>query len=576
MSGKPQKTETNPKVSDKDPTAEPGLEPVAATPVRRPTKRWNMVWAVPIIAILIGGWLLYKSASSKGAEVRLRFETADGIVAGKTELRCRSVIVGKVTSVELSGDLGSVLVYCRLDAGYDDLLRKGTRFWVVRPRVSAADVSGLGTLLTGAYIELEPGSGARGPRKFKGLETPPSTSRSVPGRRLTLVSSDGGSLSVGAPVYYRGYEVGRLENRKLDTDGRRILYEVFISEEHQALVRENTKFWNTSGIDVAAGAEGFKIRTPSFQAMVTGGVAFAVPEGILPGDLADDGATYELHTNAETAAASTFEPTMQLLLLFDQSVRGLSKTATVEYRGITIGRVSSISFDYVSERDNQKVPVLVEVDPKLLRASDEEDADEDELPRLAEAVRKGLRATLKTGSLLTGALFVDFDYYPEEEPKELTYIGDYPEVPTLQSGFAQLEVKLASILDKIDALPLDETVEQITRAAEETAKTVAEAKAAVKEIELAAAAARETMNDPEFRQLPADLRKSLAELEKSLASIGPDGTMQGDLLRTLDEFRSSMRSIEALSDTIKEKPNSLLFGKEESRDPRPRAAGIRR
>lgn len=533
------------------------------------------MWAVPILALLIGGWMLYKNISSKGPEVRIRFETADGIAAGKTEVRCRSVSVGRVTRVELDEDLQSVLVFCTLDSGNEVLLRKGTRFWVVRPRVSAADISGLGTLLTGAYIELEPGTGAMGPRKWKGREVPPATSRSIPGRRLTLVSDDAGSLTVGSPVYYRGFEVGRIESRKLDAEGRRIIYEAFIREQYQTLVRENTKFWNTSGIDVSGGVDGFKLRTPSFQAMVSGGVSFSVLEGVVPGELATDGSIFQLHTDADNAASSTFEPTLQLLLLFDQSVRGLRKSAPVEYRGITIGRVTNISFDYIPDQENRTVPVLVEIDPSLLRATDQKTEKEDELLRLGDAVSKGLRATLKTGSLLTGAMYVDFDYYPDEPVVDLGYKGDYPTVPTLPSGFAQLEVKLASILEKIDALPLAETVKQITSAAEETAKTVSDAKVALKQIEEAAAAARETMENPEFRQLPADMRKSLAALEKSVSSMGPDGTMQGDLLRTMDEFRAAMRSMESLSDTIKEKPNSLLFGKDQSKNPRPRAAGRR-
>lgn len=549
--------------------------PTAATPELRAAQRWNIVWVVPILALLIGGWLLYRNISSKGPEVRLRFETADGIVAGKTELRCRSVTVGKVTRVELTEDLGSVFVYCTLDSAYGDLLRKGSRFWVVRPRVSAADISGLGTLLTGVYIEMEPGTGPKGSTKWKGRETPPATSRSVPGLRLTLVSEEAGSLSVGAPVYYRGYEVGRVESRKLDIDGRRITYETFIRDEYRSLVRENTKFWNTSGIDISAGVDGFKVRTPSFQAMVSGGVSFAIQEGVEPGELAQDGASFELHEDIDAAASSTFEPTLQLLLLFDQSVRGLSSTAPVEYRGIIIGRVENISFDYVPDPDNQKVPVLVEVDPRLLRAIGTVTSQEEEILLLRDAVRKGLRATLKTGSLLTGAMYVDFDYYPADAPAELGYKGDFPVVPTIPSGFAQLEVKLASVLDKIDRLPLDGAVSEITAAAKETATTVAEARKALEEIEKVAAAAKVTLEDEDFKNLPADLRRTLKELEKSLASVGPDGNVQGDLLRTLDELRGALRSIDGLADSIKEKPNSLLFGKDDSGNPRPKAAGKR-
>ncbi|MFM2198084.1 MAG: interrane transport protein PqiB [Verrucomicrobiota bacterium] len=542
--------------------------PIAVTPQLRAAQRWNLVWVVPILALLIGGWMLYRNISSKGPEVRIRFETAEGIFAGTTELRCRSVSVGKVSRVELAEDLQSVFVYCTLDSAYGDLLREGTRFWVVRPRVSAADISGLGTLLTGVYIEMEPGTGPTGPTKWKGRETPPATSRSVPGLRLTLVSDEAGSLSVGSPLYYRGIEVGRVESRKLDIDAGRIIYEVFINDKYRTLVRENTKFWNTSGIDISAGVDGFKVRTPSFQAMVSGGVSFAIQEGMEAGEVAKDGTTFELHKDMDDAVSSTFEPTLSILLLFDQSVRGLTKAAPVEYRGIEIGRVTNISFEYAPERDNQKIPVLVEVDPSLLRALGTVSTQEDDILMLGNAVKNGLRATLKTGSLLTGALYVDFDYYPMEKVADLGYKGEFPVLPTLPSGFSQFEVKIASILDKIDSLPLDKTVTEITT-------TVTEARDAIKEIEKVAAAAKVTLEDDDFRELPADLRRTLAELEKSLSSVGPDGNVQGDLLRTLDELRGAIRSIEAMSDTIQEKPNSLLFGKEDSGNPKPKAAGKR-
>lgn len=512
--------------------------------------------------------MLVKNLGSGGPEIQIRFETADGVIAGNTELKCRSVSIGKVTKIELSDDLQSVSVFCDLNAGNEHLLRKGTRFWVVKPRVSAMDVSGLGTLLTGAYIELDPGSGKRGGKKWEGLETPPATSRTIPGRRLTLVSDEARSLIVGSPVYYRGFEVGRVESRHLDLVERRIEYEVFVEEKYQNLVTRNTRFWNTSGIDISAGVDGFKVRTPSFQAMVSGGVSFFVPEGLAAGELVEDGAIFELHRDADSAASSTFNPTLQLLLLFDQSVRGLSKNAPVEYRGITIGRVRNISFDYVPQLDNQKVPVLVEIDPSLLRASRPDDAEED-TNQLADAVHNGLRATLKTGSLLTGAMYVDFDYYPDEITEELAYQGDLPVVPTMYSGFAQLEVKLASILEKIDKLPLENAVNQFATTAEESREVL-------KELSLVAKSARETMDNPEFKALPADLKKTITELEKSIVSLGPDGAVQGDLLRTLDEFRAAMRSMEALSDTIKEKPNSILFGKEFSKDPVPKSVGPRR
>lgn len=542
------------------------------TPEYRQAQRWNVVWVVPILALMIGGWMIYRSVTSQGPVAKVRFETADGMVAGKTEVRCRSVRVGVVKDVKLAEDLNSVVVLVELNPDSVGLLREGANFWVVRPRVSTTDVSGLGTLITGAYVELDPGpeDGAE-VNHFNGLETPPATNRNIPGRRLTLVAEEAGSLNAGSSIFYRGFEVGRIENRKLDLAGQRVTYDAFIQEKYSSLVKENTRFWNTSGIDISAGADGFKLRTPSFQAMLSGGATFGVQEGIQPGKNAVDGATFTLFANEDVANGSAFNPTMKFVLLFDQSVRGLVKSAPVEFRGIPIGRVADISFDYVKVVNDLSIPVLVEIDPALLRRETAEGITRGDSDFFSEEVRRGLRASLKIGSILTGALFVDFDYYKDPVPAEFTKVGDFPSIPTISSGFAQLETKLSAILDKIQAVDIDGTMKKIGSAADEAAVTVAESRKALKEIQDATAAARKMMESSEFANLPKDLKSTLSTLEKSVASVGPEGAIQGDLLRTLDELRSALRSMNSMATSIDEKPNSLIFGRDSSGNPIPKA-----
>ncbi len=547
----------------------PSVKPV--TPEFRAAQRWNMVWVVPILAVLIGGWLVYQNLSSRGPTAQVRFETADGIAAGKTEVRCRSVRVGMVKELELAGDLKSVLVNIQMDRQAAKLLCEDTRFWVVRPRVSATDISGLGTLLTGAYIEVEPGSGQQGTTSFRGLEEPPTTNRSVPGRRLVLTADEAGSLGVGSPIYYLGVEVGRIEKRELSGNARQVHYHAFVREEFSSLVRENTRFWNTSGVDISAGATGIKVRTPSFQAMLAGGASFGIPDGLEPGKPATDNMTFKLYGDGEEAQSSLFDPSLKVLLLFDQSVRGLAKGAIVEFRGIPIGRVINVSFDYLPSGKDSRVPVLVDIDPALLRRSMQGQVAEPDGEFLKQAVEQGLRATLKTESYLTGTLFVDFAYYPDAAAATVSQAGEFAAVPTLSTGLAQLEMKVTAILDKIQALPLDEVMGNIAKAADESATTIAAARATLDEINTTAAAARKMLDDPQFRGVPTDLHRTLADLQKTIASIGPDGGMQGDLLRTLDELRASLRSIKGLSSTLDEKPNALLFGRDGSANPVPRA-----
>ncbi len=538
----------------------------------RRARRWNTVWVVPAVALLLGAWLLYRNFAAQGPVAQVSFETANGISPGTTEVRCRSVRVGGVKDVKLADDLKSVLVSVELGSGYEHLLRRGTQFWVVKPRLSVTEFSGAETLITGAYIELDPGpANARKKSHFEGLEIPPATNRAVPGLRLTLTTEQAGSLSVGAPIYFRGFEVGRIEGRELADDGKMVSYYAFIEEEYSGLVTENTRFWNTSGIDISAGTDGFKLRTPSFQSMISGGVSFGVTAGETPGNPAVDAMAFTLFKDEDAARKATFNPTLKFLLLFDQTVRGLAEKAPVEFRGITIGRVAQISFDLMPEIGDPRIPVLIEVDPSLMRPEVAREMATPDSKFIKEAVSHGLRASLKTANLITGSLYVDLDYYEEAPPEEMGKEGELHTIPTISTGFVQLEEKITAILDKLQALPLDKTMKEIAAAAEEAKVTIAESRSTLKEIEATAAAARKTLDDPDFRSLPADLRKSLDDLQKAVNSVGPDGAVQGDLLRTLDELRASLRSLKSVATTIDEKPNSLLFGRESSGNPKPKA-----
>ena len=438
----------------------------------------------------------------------------------------------------------------------------------MRPRVSASTISGLSTLITGAYIELEPGDGPAPVNHFDGLEEPPVTSANVPGLRLTLVAEDAGSLTAGSPIYYRGFEVGRVERRTLDLENRRIRFDVFIDEDYASLVREGTCFWNTSGIDVTAGADGFKLSTPSFQAMVSGGASFAVPKGGTAGPLVTDGRVFNLFPDEDTARKSIFVPDHKCLLFFDQSVRGLTTGAPVEFRGIPLGRVVEISFRHSPPGDS-RVPVVIEIDSDTLGKAVENIENPQEV--LAECVRRGLRATLSTGSLLTGALYIDLDFAPDAAPAELTTFGEYEVIPTESSGFAQLQDKVNAILTKIEGLPLDETLHKFGNAADEIAITVKDVRGALDEAEAALAEARKLLSREETQNLTAELDATLKEVRSSVESLGPNGAVQGDLGRTLDELRAALRAFKTLSDSIEEKPNSLLFGRESSGNSEPKA-----
>lgn len=529
--------------------------------VVRRARKWSSVWIVPLVAFALAGWLVWQHVVGRGVAVNVTFLTADSVGADKTEVRCRSVKVGMVEAAKISEDLSHVIITLRIDRDEAKLLRGGTRFWVVRPRISAQDVSGLSTLFTGAYIELDPGDGAPEVREFTGLEEPPATSSSVPGLRLSLNAEDAGSLSIGSPVYFKGYEVGHVELRTFVLKEQHTRYDIFIEKEFASLVHEGTCFWNTSGIDVVAGADGVHFRTPSLQAIISGSVSFGVPPDGTPGNEAANGAVFQLFKDEASARDSIFHPEKKILLLFNQSVRGLTKGAPVEFRGLNLGRVADVSFKYAPEGE-KRVPVLIEIDPALLRAAVQDRDDEKNF--LATAVKHGLRAKLGTGSFLTGALFVDVDFVPDAPPAELWHYGKYDVLPTVPSGLLQIEAKVNAILAKIEALPLEDTLNKFGNTAVSISDTAAEAKAALEKIRMLVA-------KDETQKIPADLDATLEQIRSSVSSLGPNGAVQGDLRRSLDELRAALRSLKTLSDSIEQKPNSLIFGGEKTGNPVPRA-----
>ena len=258
-----------------DPT--PELEPSAlphAQVAGRQRSFFSLVWIVPLVAALIGGWLAWKTINEKGPEFVIRFKTAEGLEAGKTKIKYKAVDVGTVESIELTPDRSTVLVHARLEKFAEDYLVKDSRFWVVRARITGATVQGLGTLLSGAYIGMDVGKSKETLRDFTGLEDQPIVTGDLPGRHFVLKSPTLGSYNLGSPVYFRKFAVGEVESYALDKDGRGVTVDVFIRAPHDQYVTNATRFWEASGIDVKLSASGVDLETESLASIVIGGIAF--------------------------------------------------------------------------------------------------------------------------------------------------------------------------------------------------------------------------------------------------------------------------------------------------------------
>lgn len=543
----------------------PGSGEPRAPIVKRARRRPSSVWLIPIVATLLGLWLVYDFYTSQGPLVEVRFETAEGLVAQKTEVRCRSVKVGTVAVVQLSDDLDSVIVTIRMDLKAKNLVREDTRFWVVRPRVGASGISGLETIVSGAYIELSPGVSTIPARVFTGREQPPVTPQGVPGIHVALEADEAGSLGPGALVTCKGIEVGRVESLSFDAASRRVSFGVFIDAPHDALVTANTRFWNASGISAQVGATGVSVETGSLQSLLAGGVSFDVPSGLPSGPLVEDGAVFRLYENYRSINEAKLDLRLAFLLLFEDSVRGLAEGAPVEFRGLRVGTVGGISLESIppSERVAGQIPVLVRLDPGALAGATAIGAGADR-EMVARLVRDGLRASLKTGSLLTGQLFVDLDFHEDAAPAEVVAIADLDVLPTRTSGFAHIEERLVGVLEKIEALPVERTLETATDAIAGFGETAKRLQGAVESLDA-------LISSEPSKNLPGEISAALEKLRETLDSYGDDSVLYGELYRTVEELRDAIRNVNSLAGSLERKPNALIFGKPSNKVTPPRA-----
>lgn len=346
-------------------TSTQSATPAAAQVDVRKRRGISIIWLIPLIAAGIGGWLAYRSITEKGPTITLTFETATGLEAGKTAIKYKAVEVGTVNTVRLSEDISKVMVTATLDKGTEEYLTEGTQFWVERPRVGAGGISGLSTIVSGAYINFAPGDGTP-VRTFTGLERPPLTPTDTPGLRITLKAEKLGSLHIGAPVYFRQIQVGKVEDDRLAPDHQYIEIDVFIEQPYAQLVRQHSRFWNASGIDVSVGLTGVSVSTESFESLVVGGIAFETPHDNA-GDPVENGAVYPLYSQYEDiprpAAEIDADPQGVHFVLTAEELGSVATDTPLYYRHLQVGHVTH------TELNKKASGVRIHIDVKKQHAA---------------------------------------------------------------------------------------------------------------------------------------------------------------------------------------------------------------
>ncbi|WP_027803618.1 PqiB family protein [Paraburkholderia dilworthii] len=524
-----------------EPLAEP-RDPV----VTRSRWRLSLIWLVPLVAALIGVSMVIHAWLSAGPEITILFKTAAGLEAGKTTVKYKDVTVGTVSTVALSDDGSHVVASVSLDRSARSLARADSRFWVVRPRLGMTGVSGMDTLLSGAYIGVDTGTSEAAHTAFTGLETPPAVIRGTPGTSFGIHADDLGSLDIGSPVYYRRIQVGRVASYSLDADGHGVSVQIFVDSPYDRFVTADTHFWNASGVDLSLGADGFKLKTQSVAAIVGGGIAFATPAGSTaagPG-----GSQFNLAKDEETAMAPPDGPAQYIELRFAQSLRGLSMGAPVVFSGINFGRVVSMKHDY--DPATQRFPMIVGIEvypqrlgPVLDKLPNMNGDIEKVAQFLSTMVAHGLRGQARSGNLLTGQLYISLEFVPNAA--KVSYDADARPLtlPTASGGFDQLQEQMASIVGKIDKMPLDSIARHLDTGLADLDSTLKQINGQVL---------------PATTQTLEQARQTFGAAQGMLAEDGP---LQENLGQTLQEVQRTARSLRTLTDLLGRHPEALLRGR---------------
>ncbi len=503
----------------------------------QPRSRFSLIWLVPLVAVLIGAWIAYKAWSNMGPTITITFKTADGLEAGKTKIKYQNVEIGKVNAIALKDNMDGVVVTAELVKDGKKFLSKNTRFWVVTARVAASGVSGLETLLSGAYIGIDPSTGGVKTKHFIGLEKPPVITRGAPGKHFILHANNLGSIERGVPIYYRKFNVGRVVDYHLNDDGKSVTIEIFVLAPFDQWINNSTRFWNSSGLNFKLDANGIKVDTDSLLSIVVGGIAFETPNSDENIEAAKEHTVFKFFNNKAEAFEKDYKSGHKYVLNFKESVRGLTVGAPVEFRGIQLGEVTGISLSYISKTREITIPVSIVAELGRMAFHGSEHTKEQLLAkykqRLDHFIAQGLRAQLKTGNLLTGQLYVDVDFFEDAEPYTIDWSANIIEFPTVPTTLVEIGKNIKDLLDNAN----NTLIEIKKLSANLNHRMVPEISATLKQTE-----------------------KSLLSMQTTLQNDSP---MQQDLQMMLKELTKAARSVKTLTDYLERHPEALISGKKE-------------
>ena len=517
------------------------------------TSRYSLIWLVPLVAAAVAIYLGWKTLASRGPLITLTFADGTGLVAKETKLQDKAVAIGTVEHVALSDHFSRVTASVRVSKDAAPLMTDHARFWVVRPRFSLTNPSGLQTLISGSYIAIDPGPPGGEPKDhFEGLNQPPGVRSDEPGQMFTLRARRLGGLSVGAPVLYRDIPVGRLIDHSEPGAEGQITMHVFIKAPYDRDVRTETHFWNSSGLSMNVGRQGFHVAVDSLEALVAGGISFAnfgAAESAPPGQ---SNTVYELFADFNEAENAGFHDNIHCVSYFDASTSGLERGSGVELYGIRIGTVTGTQLQLDPETSRPRVRVIFDIQPE--RVSPPNAPRVDPLKISQQLVDLGMRARVDTANLLTGQQMIGLDMVPDASPTRVAVESERIVWPSSSGGgFQSLTASVDAVMAKLQRLPLDRlgtNANDLLNSLRELSDT---AKDDLKPL------------TTQLAQLEAAFQKTLREADRLLASVqagyGANSEMRASVQDLVAQATRSVRSIQELANFLERHPGSVVWGR---------------
>lgn len=515
----------------------------------------SKLWLLPIIALLIGGWMVYYQISNQGSLITINFLSAQGIEAGKTKIKFLNVNVGNVKKVELNSKGDGVTVTARMSKAAEKLLVKDTQFWVVSPKVSLDGISGLNTLISGVYIQLARGVSDELEDNYNALQSPPVTPLGTPGLHITLNSDDQFAYEKGDPITYKGLTVGQFEDLYFNLEERVVYYNAFIKAPYHELITTNTKFWDMTGLNVELKASGLSLETGNIETLLSNGVTFDVPEGMKAGEKITSRYDFDVYPNYQTASDQRYKHFLEYIILVSDTVRGLVVGAPVEYRGIRIGEVTAI---HVANSDNRfftddvKIPVLIRVQPGRVGLSDDEDGVATMEKQHTHWIKNGLKANLRTGNLLTGSLFIELQHYEQQPIETIDNYAGYAVIPTVADQFSNILAKVEEFIDKLNKLPLNETMVTANSTLLDISDMTSELSKTSENVNI-------LLSDINAKELSDELKTTLLNFSQLSKDFSAGSDNYNEISATLKSLSSLLQELEPVLNQIKHQPNSLIF-----------------